>query len=120
MEDEAGAERVAELLRAGQALLPWIALLEAYYVVMQERGVAEADRRYALARALPAEILWDMDEPAVLQAGALKASHRLSLADAIVAALALRHGAVLLHKDPEFEPLAELMSLEGLPYKSAG
>jgi ribonuclease VapC len=47
---------------------------------------------------------------------AIKASHRLSLADAIIAAFALQHQAVLIHKDPEFEPLSGHVMLEALPY----
>lgn len=47
----------------------------------------------------------------------VKASHRLSLADAIIAAFALRQNAVLVHKDPEYEALAGEVELEALPYK---
>ncbi len=118
IEDEEGADRVQEVLEEGHSILPWLALMEMYYITQQERGQAEADHRYALVRQLPAEILWQMDEPLVLTAARFKAEHRLSLADAIIAAVARRRGAVLLHKDPEFEALAEQVRLEALPYKS--
>jgi PIN domain nuclease of toxin-antitoxin system len=36
---------------------------------------------------------------------------------AIIAAVARLHEAVLLHKDPEFETLADEISLLSLPYK---
>ncbi len=39
----------------------------------------------------------------VLQASRIKATHALSLADAWIAATALEAGAMLLHKDPEFQ-----------------
>jgi predicted nucleic acid-binding protein len=117
IEDEAGAERVEEVLTEGEVSLPWLVLLEAYHVSLQERGQAEADRRYALAKQLPATIMWETDEPALLTAARLKAAYHLSLADAIIAAFAIQEKAILLHKDPEFEALTGQVSLEALPYK---
>lgn len=60
-----------------------------------------------------------MDESTLLTAAPIKASRRVSLADAIVAAFAVQNGATLVHKDPEFEALAGEISLEALPYKAA-
>ena len=117
IEDEAGAERVEQVLTEDEVCLPWLVLLEAYYVSLQERGQAEADRRYALAKQLPATIMWEVDEPVLLTAARLKAAYHLSLADAIIAAFAIQENAVLLHKDPEFEALAGQVPLEALPYK---
>ncbi|MHB0981673.1 MAG: PIN domain-containing protein [Thermoleophilia bacterium] len=57
-----------------------------------------------------------MDESTLLTVARLKAMHRLSLADAIIAAFALLGDAVLLHKDPEFGALAGLVPMEALPY----
>ena len=119
IEDEDGAERVEQVLIGKNALLPWPALLEVYYVSRQECGEAEADRRYALIKQLDATILWHMDEPTLLTAGRLKAAYRVSLADAMIAAFALLQDAVLIHKDPEYEALAEQVRLEALPYKEA-
>ena len=48
-----------------------------------------------------------MTSPAQI-AAQIKASHRLSLADAWIAAAALQSGATLLHKDPEFRAIAGL------------
>ena len=59
-----------------------------------------------------------MDEATVLTAARLKAQHRVSLADAIIAAFAIRQDAILLHKDPEFDALTGLLKMEALPYKS--
>jgi predicted nucleic acid-binding protein len=118
IEDEAGADRVEEILREDRAIIPNIVLMEIHYISLQERGQAEADRRYGLAKQLASEILWQMDEPTLLTASRFKAAHRLSLADAMIAAFAKRNGAALLHKDPEFEALAEQVDLEALPYKT--
>ena len=117
LEDEAGAERVEKLLRQEQILLPYLVLLETYYITLQEQPEDVADKRYALLKQLPATILWEMDEPTLLTAGRFKAQYRLSLADAIIAAYALRLGAILVHKDPELEALVETVEQELLPYK---
>jgi predicted nucleic acid-binding protein len=117
IEDEPGADRVAQVLAEELVLLPWTVLLEVHYVTRQRRGQAEADQRYAMVRQLPARILWEMNEPMVLTAARLKAAHWLSFADAVIAAFALREGATLLHKDPQFEALDEEVTLEALPYK---
>ena len=117
IEDEAGADRVEQVLTQDQVVLPWMVLLETYDITQQEQGQAEADRRYALLKQLPATILWEMDEPALLTAARLKATHRLSLADAIIAAFAIRQEAILIPSDPEYEALAGQVRLEALPPK---
>ena len=118
LEDEDGAERVENLLRREEIILPYLVLLETYYITLQEQPEDVADKRYALLKQLPATILWEVDEPTMLTAGRFKAYHRLSLADAIIAAFAQRQGAVLVHKDPELEALTEFVEQEVLPYKT--
>ncbi|RRR70700.1 MAG: PIN domain-containing protein [Candidatus Viridilinea halotolerans] len=120
IEDEPGAARVEHVLRSEQVTIPWISSFEVTYITQQERGVAEAERRYALIKALPVTHLWELDEALLLTAARLKATHRLSLADTMIAACALREQAILLHKDPEYEALAGEVALEHLPYKSGG
>ena len=117
IEDEPGAERVQEILATSRALLTWSVLLETHYISRQEAGEAEADRRYALLKQLPAQILWAIDEPTVLTAARLKATQHVSFADAIVAAYAVQHDAILVHKDPEYIALATEIKLEALPLK---
>jgi len=118
IEDEEGADRVEQALRQKETIVPWPILLEMYYITLQEEGQAEADRRFALIKQLKVTILHDMDEATVLTAAMLKARHHVSLADAIIAAFAIRKGAILIHKDPEFEALAGLLKMEALPYKN--
>ena len=38
IEDEIGAERIETVLTQSETLLPWLALLEAHYITLQERG----------------------------------------------------------------------------------
>ncbi|UCC51218.1 MAG: PIN domain-containing protein [Anaerolineaceae bacterium] len=118
LEDEDGAEHVERLLRQEEVLLPYLVLLETYYITLQERPEDFADKRYALLKQLPLTILWEVDEPTLLTAGRFKAFHRLSLADVIIAAFAQRQEAVLVHKDPELEALAKSVEQEVLPYKT--
>lgn len=118
IENEEGASRVESILQVEKVVLPCLVLLEVHYITRQERGQGEADRRYALLKQLPCEILWQLDEPTLLTASRFKAGHRLSLADAIIAAVAQRQQATLVHKDPEYEGLSEELKLEALPYKN--
>ena len=117
IEDEEGAAQVEQAIRHQEVLIPWLCLLEVHYITQQERDEAEADRRYALIKQLPVTILWHTDEQTIFIAARLKAQYHISLADSIIAAFAIKHKAILLHKDPEFEALADHLSFESLPYK---
>ena len=118
LEDEGGADRVQHVLKHSAALICAVSLLEVRYLTLRERDQAEADVRHALLRRSGAEILWELDEPTILRAAAFKAKHSISLADALIAASAYRRGAILLHKDPEFDALAGQIKMERLPYKT--
>ena len=120
LEDEPGADRVQHILRHETVLLPFVVSLELYYITLQEKGEEMADRRYGLLKALRVSHLLEVSEPVLLTAGRFKAHYPLSLADAIIAAFAHRHRAVLVHKDPEYEALDGVVRLESLPYKPAG
>jgi len=117
LEDEEGAQRVETLLRREEVLFPFLALLETYYITLQEQTEDLADQRYALLKQLPEAILWGVDEPTLLTAGRLKAAHRLSLANELIAAFAVQQQAILVHKDPEMEALKDTVKMEILPYK---
>jgi predicted nucleic acid-binding protein len=117
IEDEPGADRVEDLLRAAVVLLPFVVGLEVSYISAQERSADEADRRLALLRRLPVHWLASVPDTVLVTAGMLKAQHRLSLADALIAAFAADAGAILVHKDPEYEALAAAVRQERLPYK---
>ena len=118
IEGEAGADRVEQLLRRHTVLLPFVVLLEVYYISLQEQGEEEANARYAMLKALDVVFLTEVTEPVLLRAAQMKASSRISLADAIVAAFATVHDAVLVHKDPEFDALKDRVRLEALPNKA--
>ncbi|MEW6217048.1 MAG: PIN domain-containing protein [Candidatus Bipolaricaulota bacterium] len=117
--DEPGAARVEEVLRQENVLIPFVALIETYYITLQTASPVEAEKRHALLKALPAEVLWAVDEATALTAAKLKAGHRLPFADALIAAFAVTRGAVLVHKDRHFDSLAAQVALEPLPYAPA-
>jgi predicted nucleic acid-binding protein len=118
---EDGADRVEDLLDravAGECALQVCAasLMEVFYVTLQEQGEDEAARLVGLIKSWPVAWIYP-DEKAFLQAARFKAFHRLSFADAVIAAVAKLQEATLVHKDPELEPLAGEVSLESLPFK---
>jgi len=117
IEQEEGADRVREVLLKNQIILSWLSILEVVYISQRELGEEEALTRYALLKRLDAKIIWDADEALLLNAARIKATHSLSLADAVIAATASQNKAILLHKDPEFEPLNDVLEMEMLPYK---
>ncbi len=119
---EHGADKVERLLRGARAgrvqvLACSITLMEVFYTAMREKGEDEAVRLLALVRAWPLEWV-QPDEKVLLQAGRLKASYRLSVADALIAAVARLHQATLVHKDPELEALRGQTELLSLPSKT--
>jgi predicted nucleic acid-binding protein len=59
-----------------------------------------------------------LDEPTLLLAARVQAIHRLSFADTLIAAYAMQHKAIIVHKDPEFETLTGQVGLETLPPES--
>jgi predicted nucleic acid-binding protein len=93
-----------------------ISLMEIYYITLRESGEDLAARLVALVKSWP--LIWVYpDEKILLQAGKLKASFRLSVADALIAAVAKLHRACLVHKDPELAAMAGIIPLLNLPYK---
>lgn len=117
IEQEQGAERVRDVLLHCAIIIPWLSLLEAVYISQRELGEEEALTRYALLKQLNAQIIWEADEALLIHAARIKSTHRLSLADSVIAAVAVQNEAILLHKDPEYEPLQDVVEMEILPYK---
>ena len=116
MTGEKGADTVEKMLSGkGEILfIPWAVLFEVYYVSRRTAGEKEADRRFVLIKELPVSILWNMEERDVLSAARIKAQYRVSFADSIIAAAAFRKDATLVHKDPEYDCLSEMIKLRSL------
>ena len=121
LDAEEGAERVVEIL--GDAAdnkaivsVSVASLIEVFYVTRQELGAETANDRLLTITDLAISAS-SIEPSSVIAIGNLKANHKMSFADCCVAELALRHGASLVHKDPEFEQLKGTLALEPLPYK---
>ena len=117
MEDEKGADEVESILTTKDIIIPFIVLMEVYYISFREKGEYIASERYAFLKSSEAEFIWQIDEPTLLMAGKFKALYRISLADAVIASIAKRNGAILVHKDPEYEALKKEIEQIILPYK---
>lgn len=115
---EAGQERVQDILTQAQSgkadvFLGMINLGEIMYIVERRRGLTQAQRTLSLIESLPL-ILCDTTQALVLDAAHIKAGHAISYADAFVVALAQTETAIVLTGDPEFETMAEEVSIEWL------
>lgn len=127
---EPGAEQVLEILGSGvggevhepvvpyasgdseaaerpPVYLPFVAVMELEYRAERLWGRYRADYLSALVQAWPVELvesspLWRR------RAAGVKASHRLSLADAWICSLALLQRARLVHRDPEYDAVRGL------------
>jgi predicted nucleic acid-binding protein len=120
-ENEAGASEVEAILRERgkkeTVFISFMSVMELAYILEQEQGETAAHQGILQLKQLPVQIV-ESDEPLGLAAARIKAGHKLSVADAWIAATAERLGATLVHKDPEFEPLAKLVRLKALPWKT--
>lgn len=118
-DNEAGADQVAEILYETQQVNAqcfgcFISLMEVFYRVWKDESKQEGQLAYQQCLSLPIE--WIHEHRILLEKAAeIKACHPLSLADAWIAATAILQGAILVHKDPEFETLTCPQLV--LPYK---
>ena len=119
-DDEPGAQRVAEVLQLAQqgkvkCYGCFMSLMEVLYRVWRDEGKPAGQLAHQQCLALPIDWLHSSDS-LLTKAAEFKALHSLSLADAWIAACAAEQGATLLHKDPEFKPLA--VAQEFFPLKT--
>lgn len=121
---EPGFEQVRDWLRVarrGEVELhaSFVTLTEVRYILTYDRGAEQADRLSAAIRKFP--VAWHHSDDELCGAAAkLKAAHKVSFADAFVAATAERLNATLVHKDPEFDALEGVIRLHPLPPKTGG
>lgn len=119
---EGGFERVQSLLKAarrGEVALhaSFVTLTEVRYILTYDRGEEKASRISDAIRKFP--VTWHHSDDALCVAAAkLKAAHKVSFADAFVAATAQRLNATLVHKDPEFDVFKGVLKLQTLPLKT--
>ncbi len=109
LEDEPGADRVERLFREAdrqgtRLLMSVVNLGEVFYHLWQQKGENSARNALSDVRSLPIELLpADIDQ--AVQAGEIKARHKIPYVDCIAAALAMLHQATLVTSDRDFEKL---------------
>jgi len=121
LEGEAGVATVKDLLRrarrgAVRVVVSLMTVYELLYITTLERDEAEGLRRVLELRSLPVEES-SLGGEVAIRAANLKARFRISVADSWIAATAIEEKATLVHKDPEYLALADLVALETLPLK---
>lgn len=121
-ESEPGADEVEAHVAAawlGRASIhsSFVSLTELQYIRTNEQGAESAAKLVAWVKQQPVQWLHS-DDALCGEAAKLKAAHKVSFADAFVAATAQRLNATLVHKDPEFDALKGVIKLHGLPPKA--
>ncbi|MBI5360279.1 MAG: type II toxin-antitoxin system VapC family toxin [Planctomycetes bacterium] len=118
---EPGSNDIEHILLLAQkekctVYISFISLTELYYITWQAKDESSAKELIMLVKSLPVQIV-NSTEKIALSAGRIKANHRLSVADAVIAATAIDKNAVLVHKDPELKPIAQYVKTVELPFK---
>jgi predicted nucleic acid-binding protein len=116
--DEPGSMTVEGILKSGaQVMISFMTVMECRYRLWKNGGRQESEEFDYLLAFLPVETVW-MDLEIFDKAIEIKATYNLSICDSWIIATAIIKKAVLIHKDPEFEQVKNLVSLQTLPYKS--
>ena len=113
--DEPGAAQVEGILGLAdrgrvEAYASFMTYMEVLYGVWRRLGEKAGKTAYLRLKTLAIRRI-DMSEELLLAASRVKATHDLSVADAWIAATALVTRSRLVHKDPEFRPLARELPL---------
>ena len=116
--EEPAAARVKAVIDGAQRgqwelFVSLINLGEVYYSIGRSQGLPEADSVLEDLEQLPLVVI-PADRTAVVQAASLKATHRLSYADAFAMAAAIALDATLLTGDPELIQLKDHVRIEQL------
>jgi ribonuclease VapC len=93
--------------------MSWINLGEVYYIVRRKKGSDAADAILDDIQFLPLT-LHEPSKSDILSAAKLKASHKLSYADAFAVSLAQKIHGTLFTGDPEIILLGEIVKVQPL------
>ena len=120
-EDQTGADEVEEILRKAEkdeceVYLSFMTLMELCYLLWRDKGEQFAKKILAETRALPIQEIKEEND-LLIKASRIKATFSLSVADSWIIATAWQKKAKLVHKDPEFEQVKQIVELVSLPYK---
>ncbi|MBS3943385.1 MAG: type II toxin-antitoxin system VapC family toxin [Dethiobacter sp.] len=107
--DEQGADKVQSVLEDAQSgkvevFMHKMNILEVYYNILRSEGEEKAQLFYTQANELPITVIDSISDALFMEAGRLKASYKMSLADSIaVAEAATRRAALLTSDHHEFD-----------------
>jgi ribonuclease VapC len=115
-EDEAGADRVARILRqiiqgkvkGYMSVANWG---EVYYNTMREEGVDEAEKVILQLDKFPIQIV-EANRDLAYEAAKLKGKYGIAYADCFAVALSVKLNATLVTGDPEFKKVKERISFQ--------
>jgi predicted nucleic acid-binding protein len=115
-EDEAGGEKVRDMLNAAREgetalYLSVINFGEIYYNTFRERGIEKAREILFIIEQLPVRIV-DADKALTLEAARLKALYPVAYADCFAAALGVVKKCKVVTGDPEFRKMAKEVKTE--------
>jgi len=115
-EDEAGADRVARLLRQlmqgkAKGYMSVVNWGEVYYNTMREEGIAEAEKVILQLDKFPIQMV-EVNRDFTYEAAKLKGKYRIAYADCFAVALSVKLNATLVTGDPEFKKLKERISIQ--------
>lgn len=117
-EKEPGYAKVQELLTEAASsgrrlLLSAVNWGEVFYVTYREHGKASADQVARLMDEFPIEVV-PVDVPIAHQAAIYKATHKMSYADCLAAALTKSRKATLVTGDKDFKQVEEEVKIQWL------
>ncbi len=115
--DEEGADAVERLLRSNSLVyVSFMSCMEGRYRIWKSAGRAESEEFSKYLDLLPLKRV-DVTEAIFEKAIEIKATNSLSVCDSWIIATAIINDSVLVHKDPEFEQVKNIVKLKALPYK---
>ena len=119
--NEQGSDTIQKILddarkQRVRVYVSFMTFTEVYYMIWRYKGEEAAKDVMVTMDAMPLECVHSNNQLS-LSAGKIKATHKLSIADAFIAATAIEKQAILVHKDPELEPMTRYVQTIQLPYK---
>ena len=116
--DEDGSDEVEGILKSNDkiVIVSFMSYMECYYRIWKDSGREKGRELYSYLFTLPMERV-NLSEDILQNAAEIKATYTLSVADSWIIATAKVNGAVLVHKDPEFLQVINIVQLQNLPFK---
>jgi uncharacterized protein len=116
--EQPAANRVRDLLQDADKgnldlLMSWINVGEVYYMLVRKHSAKTAEEFLARVPSLPMRLILP-DEHSIVNAAKLKATRRISYADAFAALLAQQEQSALVTGDPELRAMGDILQIEWL------